>query len=65
MIILFKGGELQNHVTHILETILIQLYKIQCHRTKSSTLRAILNLATHNAKTVCSILLGQPLPYDA
>lgn len=60
----YLGGELQNHVTTILEKLLLQLYKIQCERTKSVALKGILNLATHHSKTVCGILLNQPLPYD-
>ncbi|KAJ8979536.1 hypothetical protein NQ317_017684 [Molorchus minor] len=57
--------ELQNHVTYILNKLLKALNKIQCSRTKSSTLRAILNLATHHCKTVGGILLAQPLPFDS
>ncbi|CAH0557118.1 unnamed protein product [Brassicogethes aeneus] len=59
-----KGGELQSQVSNILEKLLKQLGKIQCQRTRSSTLRGILNLATHHSKIVGSILLAQPLPYD-
>jgi hypothetical protein len=59
-----KGSELQGHVNLILEKLIIQLGKIQCPRTKSSTLRSILNFATHHSKAVCQILLNQPLPFD-
>nr|XP_023029049.1 maestro heat-like repeat-containing protein family member 1 [Leptinotarsa decemlineata] len=60
-----KGGELQSHVTPVLEKLLKQLYKIQCMRTKSSSYRGILNLAMHHSRTVCGILLTQPLPLDS
>lgn len=60
-----RGGELQVlSVNDILEKIVKQLYKIECIRTRNSTLRAILNLATHHSKNVGSILLAYPLPYD-
>ncbi|KAG5897176.1 hypothetical protein JTB14_022538 [Gonioctena quinquepunctata] len=59
-----KGGELQSHVSTVMEKYLKQLYKIQCIRTKSSSYRGILNLAMHHSKTVCGILLSQPLPFD-
>ncbi|KAJ8930968.1 hypothetical protein NQ314_016182 [Rhamnusium bicolor] len=60
-----KGGELQSHVTHVLEKLLKQLDNIQYPRTKSSALRGILNLATHHSKIVGGILLAQPLPFDS
>ncbi|CAG9823673.1 unnamed protein product [Phaedon cochleariae] len=60
-----KGSELQSHVSTVLEKLLKQLYTIQCPRTKSSTFRCVLNLAMHHSKTVCGILLSQPLPYDS
>ncbi|EFA03008.2 maestro heat-like repeat-containing protein family member 1 [Tribolium castaneum] len=59
-----KGSELQGHVNTILDKLIIQLGKIQCARTRSSTLRSILNFATHHSKAVCQILLNQPLPFD-
>ncbi|CAG9858443.1 unnamed protein product [Phyllotreta striolata] len=59
-----KGGELVSHVAHITEELLKKLYKIQCPRTKSTTYRAILNLAMHHSKIVCGILLSQSLPFD-
>uniref|UniRef100_A0A6P7GVH6 Maestro heat-like repeat-containing protein family member 1 n=1 Tax=Diabrotica virgifera virgifera TaxID=50390 RepID=A0A6P7GVH6_DIAVI len=59
-----KGGELSSHVVHVIEKLLKQLYQIRCPRTKSSTYRAVLNLAMHHSKTVCGILLNQPLPFD-
>lgn len=64
MLFFVQGGELQSQITNILERILTQLYKIQCSRTKASTLRAVLSLATHHSKGVCGILLNQPLPFD-
>ncbi|CAG9840062.1 unnamed protein product [Diabrotica balteata] len=59
-----KGGELLSHVVPVIEKLLKQLYQIRCPRTKSSTYRAVLNLAMHHSKTVCGILLNQPLPFD-
>lgn len=59
-----KGSELQSHVINIVEKLIMQLDKIKCPRTKSLTLRSILNFATHHSKAVCSILLNQPLPFD-
>ena len=59
-----KGSELQGHVHTVMEKLITQLAKIHCPRTKSSTLRSILNFSTHHSKTVCQILLNQPLPFD-
>lgn len=59
-----KGNEIQNQVAHVAEAILGQLDKIQCPRTKSSTLRALSSLASHHSRIVGGILLMQPLPYD-
>lgn len=59
-----KGNDLQNHVTYVAEQLITQLNRIQCPRTKSSTLRAILSLASHHSKIVGGLLLMQPLPYD-
>lgn len=59
-----KGSELQSQVPHVTQRLLKQLEVIKCPRTKSYTLRSILNLATHHSKVVCGILLGQPLPFD-
>ncbi|CAG9771935.1 unnamed protein product [Ceutorhynchus assimilis] len=60
-----KGNELQNYVKQVTEKILGQLDKIQCPRTKSSTLRAVLSLASHHSRIVGGILLMQPLPYES
>ncbi|KAJ8916184.1 hypothetical protein NQ315_016323 [Exocentrus adspersus] len=60
-----KGGELQGHVTHVLEKLLKQLDCIKCPRTRSYALRGVLNLATHHSRTVCGMLLAQSLPFDS
>ncbi|XP_056636032.1 maestro heat-like repeat-containing protein family member 1 [Diorhabda sublineata] len=65
LILKTKGGELLSNVVPVLEKLLRQLHEIRCPRTKSSTYRAVFNLAMHHSKTVCGVLLNQPLPYDS
>ncbi|XP_066159161.1 maestro heat-like repeat-containing protein family member 1 isoform X1 [Euwallacea fornicatus] len=60
-----KGNGIQNHVAHVTEAIVAQLDKIQCPRTKSSTLRALSSFASHHSRIVGGILLMQPLPYES
>lgn len=59
-----KGTELHAHASDIFGKLVFQLDNIKCVRTRSSTLRAILNLASHYPKVAASKLLTQPLPYS-
>lgn len=59
-----KGGELSSHVHDLVNKLLIILEQIQCQRTRSSTLRAVLNFGTYHSKIVVGIILSQPLPYE-
>ncbi|KAH1014351.1 hypothetical protein HUJ04_003198 [Dendroctonus ponderosae] len=60
-----KSNEMQNHVTHVAVKLIAQLARIQCPRTKSTSLRALSSLAGHHSRIVGAILLMQPLPFDS
>ncbi|XP_030751328.1 maestro heat-like repeat-containing protein family member 1 [Sitophilus oryzae] len=60
-----KGGDLQNHVSHVTERLIAQLDSIPFTRTKTSALRAVVNLAAHHPRVVGGILLMQPLPFSS
>lgn len=59
-----KGMELQSQITSIVQKILSQIKNIKCVPTRTSALRAVQSAASHHSKTVSSILLQQPLPFE-
>ena len=59
-----KGNELQNYVQSIIGRIHNVLDKINCPRTKSTTLSSVFSLTEHHLRQVVQVLLQQTLPYD-
>lgn len=59
-----KGGELTSHINEVFTELIQKLDSIKSTKTRSSALKAVLNLAAHHSKIAVNIILSQPLPYS-
>lgn len=59
-----KGAELHSQAGEILTSLLDVVDKVQCSKTRSSSLCCVLSLVTHHPKLVVSVIVDNSLPYE-